>query len=193
MSSESSGAPPPGEVRVDLPAGVQARLDQNELFVKGPRGEVHRPVPLGALRVTAQGQTVTLALLLPSGRKKARALINAWERHVANMGQGVTRGFEARMKVVAAHFPMKVAIKDHSVVIENFLGEKYPRTASILPGVEAKVDGEFVVLMGPDIERVGQSAANIERTTKIRDYDPRVFQDGIYIVDKARPRAAEGP
>ncbi len=49
-----------------------------------------------------------------------------------------------------------------------------------------------MILSGPDIERVGQSAANIERTTKIRDYDPRVFQDGIYIVDKARPRAAEG-
>jgi large subunit ribosomal protein L6 len=192
MSSESSGAPAPGEVRVDLPAGVQARLDKDILILKGPHGEVHRPVPLGALRVTPEGHTVTLTLLVPSERKKARSLINTWERHVANMARGVTLGFEARMKVVAAHFPMKVAVKDHSVVIENFLGEKYPRTAHILPGVEAKVDGEFVVLSGSDIERVGQSAANIERTTKIRDYDPRVFQDGIYIVDKPHPKAAEG-
>ena len=192
MSSDGAPAAVSGEIRVDLPAGVQARLDKGQLVVKGPHGEVHRPVPLGALRVTAQGTTVTLGLVVPSERKRARSLINTWERHVANMAQGVTHGFEARMKVVAAHFPMKVSVKDHSVVIENFLGEKYPRTASILPGVEAKVDGEFVVLTGSDIERVGQSAANIERTTKIRDYDPRVFQDGIYIVDKARPRAAEG-
>jgi len=192
MSSESSGAPPPGEIRVDLPAGVTARLEQEMLILKGPHGEVRRPVPLGALRVTIEGHAVTLALLVPSERKKARSLINTWERHVANMAQGVTHGFEARMKVVAAHFPMKVAVKDHTVVIDNFLGEKYPRTASILSGVEAKVDGEFVILSGPDIERVGQCAANIERTTKIRHYDPRVFQDGIYIVDKARPRATEG-
>jgi large subunit ribosomal protein L6 len=192
MSSESSGTPPPGEVRVDLPSGVTARLDGDVLIVKGPHGEVRRSVPLGALRLTIAGSSVTFTLLVPSERKKARSLINTWERHVANMAQGVTRGFETRMKVVAAHFPMKVAVKDHSVVIENFLGEKYPRTASILPGVEAKVDGEFLLLSGPDIERVGQSAANVERTTKIRDYDPRVFQDGIYIVDKARPRAAEG-
>ncbi|MGC2289620.1 MAG: 50S ribosomal protein L6 [Thermoplasmata archaeon] len=191
MSSESSGAPPPGEIRVDLPAGVHARLDKNTLFVKGPHGEVHRPIPLGALRVSTEGQAVTLTLLVPSERKKARSLINTWERHVANMTAGVTHGFEARMKVVAAHFPMKVAVKDHSVVIENFLGEKFPRTAPLLSGVEAKVDGEFVILSGPDIERVGQSAANIERTTKIRDYDPRVFQDGIYIVDKARPKVTE--
>lgn len=179
-------------VRVELPARITARLEGETLFVKGPRGEVHRRVPLGALRVAVEGSTVTVALLVPSVRKKARSLVNTWERHVANMARGVTGGFEARMKVVAAHFPMKVAVKDHAVVIENFLGEKYPRTAVILPGVEAKVDGEFVVLSGPDLERVGQSAANIERTTKIRDYDPRVFQDGIYIIEKARPRAAEG-
>ncbi len=192
MSSESSGAPALGEVRVDLPAGVQARLEKEMLVVQGPHGEVHRPVPLGALRVTTEAGAVTLTLLLPSERKKARSLINTWERHVANMALGVTHGFEARMKVVAAHFPMKVAVKERSVVIENFLGEKYPRTAALLSGVEAKVDGEFVILTGPDIERVGQSAANIEQTTKIRDYDPRVFQDGIYIVEKARPKAAEG-
>jgi large subunit ribosomal protein L6 len=192
MSSESSGAAAPAEIHVDLPAGVQARLDKDQLVLKGPHGELHRPVPLGALRVSVKGPAITLSLVVPSERKKARSLINTWERHVANMAQGVTRGFEARMKVVAAHFPMKVSVKEHSVVIENFLGEKYPRTASILPGVEAKVDGEFVILTGADIERVGQSAANIERTTKIRDYDPRVFQDGIYIVDKARPRGAEG-
>jgi large subunit ribosomal protein L6 len=192
MSSEGSGAPSPGQIRVDLPAGVHARLQKDTLFVKGPHGEVHRTVPLGALRVTASEKAVTLTLLVPSERKKARSLINTWERHVGNMAQGVTHGFESRMKVVAAHFPMKVAVKDHSVVIENFLGEKYPRTASILPGVQAKVEGEYVILSGPDIERVGQSAANIERTTKIRDYDPRVFQDGIYIVDKAHPKATEG-
>ena len=192
MSSDGAAAPAPGELRIELPAGVQARLDQGQLVVKGPHGEVHRLVPVGALQVTPQGQAVSLRLVVPSGRKQARALLNTWERHVANMAAGVTRGFEARMKVVAAHFPMKVAVKERSVVIENFLGEKYPRTASLLPGVEARVEGEFVILSGPDIEQVGQSAANIERTTKIRDYDPRAFQDGIYIVSKARPRTAEG-
>ena len=102
-----------------------------------------------------------------------------------NLESGVTKGFEAKMKAVAAHFPMKVAVKDSTLVIENFLGEKFPRTAPLIPGVQAQVDGDFVVLSGTDIEQVGQSCANIERATKIRDYDPRVFQDGIYIVERA--------
>jgi large subunit ribosomal protein L6 len=83
---------------------------------------------------------------------------------------------------------MKLQVKEDHLLIENFLGEKYPRTATIVPGVTATVEGDFVVLRGPDIELVGRCAATIERTTHIRDYDPRVFQDGIYIIERAHPR-----
>ena len=61
----------------------------------------------------------------------------------------------------------------------------FRRSAPLLPGTKAVVDGELVVLEGTDVEQVGQSAANIERATHIRDYDPRVFQDGIYLVRSA--------
>ena len=48
--------------------------------------------------------------------------------------------------------------------------------------VQNKVD---VIVSGADIEKVGQTAANIERSCKIRKRDRRVFQDGIYITSKA--------
>ena len=48
--------------------------------------------------------------------------------------------------------------------------------------VKNKVD---VIVTGADIEKVGQTAANIERACRIRKRDRRVFQDGIYIVAKA--------
>src|SRR2546426_878679 len=53
------------------------------------------------------------------------------------------------------------------------------------PRVRGGVEGDQVVLEGPDLEAVSQTAANIERATKIKGFDPRVFQDGIYIVAKA--------
>ncbi|MGP8076544.1 MAG: 50S ribosomal protein L6, partial [Thermoplasmata archaeon] len=90
----------------------------------------------------------------------------------------------------AAHFPMKVQVKENHILIENFLGEKHPRSSDLLPGTTAKVDGEFVILSGYDIEQVGQSAANIERASRIREYDPRVFQDGIYLVERAHLKGA---
>ncbi len=191
MSTDAPSAAAGGaRVRVDLPGGVTARLDGDALVVRGPHGEVRRKFPVEMLSATAAAGGVELALRRPSQRKAHRALLHTWERHVANQVRGVTVGFEARLKIVAAHFPMKVQVKGHSLVIENFLGEKYPRTAPLTPDVEAKVDGEVVTVAGADIERVGQAAATIERTTRIRDYDPRVFQDGIYIVEKARPREA---
>ncbi|EQD29042.1 50S ribosomal protein L6P, partial [mine drainage metagenome] len=76
------------------------------------------------------------------------------------------------------------------VVIENFLGEKFPRISKLRPGTKAQVEGEFVLLSGTDVEQVGQSAANIERTTRIRNYDPRVFQDGIYLIERAHLKEA---
>jgi large subunit ribosomal protein L6 len=172
-------------VEVPLPAGVKVTLQGPTLSVKGPLGTASRGFPHDALRVATSGGHVTLTLSIPANRKRAQALLHTWESHTKNLLDGVTKGFEAKMKAVAAHFPMKVAVKDSTLVIENFLGEKHPRNAPLVPGVAARVEGDFVVLEGIDIEQVGQSAANIERATHIRDYDPRVFQDGIYIVERA--------
>jgi large subunit ribosomal protein L6 len=175
-------------VTVPIPKGVTMTVGRRTLTAKGPLGTVTRPFPNDVLAFTVASGEATLKLQIPANRRQAQALLHAWERHVGNLTVGVTKGFEARMKVVAAHFPMKVQAKETELVIENFLGEKYPRTAVLVPGVTAKVDGDFVVLSGHDVELVGQSAANIERTTRIRDYDPRVFQDGIYLVDRAHPK-----
>ena len=73
--------------------------------------------------------------------------------------------------------------------ITNLFGEKVPRIASlpwspndVKVEVKNKVD---VIVSGSDIEKVGQTAANIERACRIRKRDRRVFQDGIYIVANA--------
>ena len=181
----STDDPRRDRVTIPLPKGVTVRLHDGRVAVKGPKAEVARPFPADVLEIDSREGRAELVLKLPPNRRRAQALLHTWESHVKNMVSGVTVGFEAKMKVVAAHFPMKVAVKDSSLVIENFLGEKFPRTASLHDGVAASVEGEFVVLSGADIERVGQSCANIERATHIRDYDPRVFQDGIYIVERA--------
>jgi large subunit ribosomal protein L6 len=175
---------------VDLPKGVTLAVDGLTLRAKGPLGSIARPFPADVLALQVEGGTATLTLRLPPGRKASQALLGTWAAHVRNLAQGLTLGVEAKLKVVAAHFPMKVAVKGEELVIDNFLGEKYPRSTRLVPGTKATVDGEFVVLTGNDLEQVGQSAANIERTTKIRDYDPRVFQDGIYLVERAHFKEA---
>ena len=179
-----------GREEVALPKGVSLSLDGRMLRAKGPLGEVARSFPADALSLTVAGGKATLELKLPVHRKRSQALLRTWAAHLRNLAGGLTRGVEARMKVVAAHFPMKVQVRGEELVIENFLGEKHPRSTRLLPGTKAVVDGDFVTLSGHDVEQVGQSAANIERATRIRDYDPRVFQDGIYLVERAHLKEA---
>jgi large subunit ribosomal protein L6 len=49
-----------------------------------------------------------------------------------------------------------------------------------------EIRGQEVIVEGIDKEECGQTAANLEQATKIKDKDPRVFQDGIYIVEKPK-------
>jgi large subunit ribosomal protein L6 len=79
---------------------------------------------------------------------------------------------------------MQVKVEGKNIVISNFLGEKKPRVANILGETTVKASGDEVVISGINKEDVGQTAANIEQLTKIKRFDPRVFQDGIYIVEK---------
>ena len=70
-------------------------------------------------------------------------------------------------------------------VIDNFIGERHPRTSKIVGSTRIKISGDKVTVTGPDKEETGQTAANIEQATVIKGYDIRVFQDGIYITKKA--------
>ena len=179
-----------GRETIALPKGVSFAIVDRVLIAKGPLGEIRRPFPIDALDFASAGGAVTIALRVPVHRRRHQALLRTWAAHVRNLAGGLTAGVEAKMKVVAAHFPMKVAVRGEELVIENFLGEKHPRSTRLVPGTKATVEGEFVVLSGHDVEQVGQSAANIERATRIRDYDPRVFQDGIYLIERAHLKEA---
>ena len=92
--------------------------------------------------------------------------------------------FRYQMKVVFAHFPMKISVKGDYVVIDNFLGEKASRHAAVVGDSKVITKGSSVTIEGNDREGVGQTAANLERATIVKGRDIRVFQDGIYLVSK---------
>jgi large subunit ribosomal protein L6 len=167
---------------VDIPDGVEAKVDGLTVTVKGPKGEQSRTFPVSRIDIKMEGKTFVLRTELPG--KKDYALIGTFRSHINNLLIGVSQGFEYKMKIVYSHFPVKAGMKDEVFVIDNFLGEKHPRTANIVGDTKVVVKGDEVTLTGSNKEHVGQSAANIEQATKIKGYDPRVFQDGIYIVTK---------
>ena len=171
-----------GKDMVDIPEGVTVTIEDRKVTVKGQKVTLTREFPVSRISMTIQGSQVILICDLP--KKKENALLGTFRSHITNMIIGVTGGFEYKMKIVYSHFPVKTSVKGDKFVIDNFLGEKYPRTASILGDTKISVKGDEVILTGPDKEAVGQTSANIEQITRIKGYDPRVFQDGIYIISK---------
>jgi large subunit ribosomal protein L6 len=176
--------PKTNEVKRVVPfkQGAKVKLDGRMLEVSGKHGMVKREFSHPKLKMFIAGNELTVSTMNPS--RKELALLGTWEAHVKNMMRGVTEGFLYRMKIVYAHFPMKAIVKGKEFVIENFLGEKSPRSTDIIGDTKVQVKADIVELTGPNVEEVGQTAANIERACEIRGFDPRVFQDGIYIIEK---------
>jgi len=88
------------------------------------------------------------------------------------------------MKIVFVHFPMTVKVQGKKVVVENFVGERKPRTTNIVGETKVTIKGDDITIEGTDLNEVSQTAANIQTATKIRNKDLRKFLDGIYVYSK---------
>ena len=171
------------EATAEIPDGVTVSMDGTRVVVTGPKGTLTREMRFPGIAIAIADGIVTVSTGVT--RKRVVAMVGTLASHIRNMCRGVSDGYEYRMKVVFSHFPIQLELQGTTLVIDNFLGEKQSRFARIEPGVAAQVGNDAVTLSGIDKEKVGNSAANIEHATRIRNRDPRVFQDGIYIVERA--------
>lgn len=168
---------------VSIPKGVEVEVSVKQVMVRGPLGELKRD--FSHAPVAIKRKEGKLVVETPWPDKRRAAVVGTISSHVKNMITGVTKGFTYRLKIIFAHFPISVKVQDDKVVIENFSGERRPRTAKIKGDVEVDVKADEVTVRGIDIEDVSQTAANIQQATRIKKKDPRVFLDGIYIYEKS--------
>lgn len=173
-------------LHIQIPEGVEVEIEGRKVRVRGPKGAIERELWHPGVQIAIDESMNEVFIRTESTRKKQKAIAGTFASHINNMITGVREGFFYRLKAVHAHFPIQVAVtKDgRGVSISNFLGERRPRIAKLMDGVKVEIRGSEILVSGVDKEAVGQSAANIEQATRIKGYDPRVFQDGIYLVEK---------
>ena len=164
---------------IHIPDEVTATIDHLDLTVEGPNGSVTRRLWYPDISVDVEDELVVIET--DEDNAKTNSTVGTFESHITNMVHGVTEGWEYSMGVFYSHFPMQVSVQGDEVVIENFLGERAPRRTPVRGDTEVSVDGEELTISGPNIEDVGQTAADIEQLTRVSDKDTRVFQDGVYI------------
>jgi large subunit ribosomal protein L6 len=166
-----------------IPDGVSVNKDQNLITTNGSNGKVQKDFTKIPALIEVDKEKITIRSY--GNRKSDFALVNTVQSLIRNMIKGSTTGFTYKLKIVFAHFPISVKIKGQQVYIENFFGERSSRVSKIL-GKETKVtvQGDDILITGPNIENVSQTAANIETSTRIKNKDSRVFLDGVYIYSK---------
>jgi large subunit ribosomal protein L6 len=162
-----------------IPEGISVELKQGAVKVQGKLGTVERKYDARFMNVEKKGEEIAITAKGKTTRKMNAAL-GTLEAHLGNAFEGVTKGFEKHLAVVFAHFPITVEVKGREALVKNFLGEKIPRKADIIGATKVEAKGQDVFVRGSDSDDVGQTAANLVASTKVREKDVRRFQDGIY-------------
>ena len=169
---------------IEIPQGVEVNLEGFKVAVSGKLGRVEKdfasPLFRNEIKIKKDGGKITVSC--DSEKRKIKSMAGTAESHIKNMISGVTNGYTYKLKIVFMHFPMTVKAAGKEIVVQNFLGEKSVRKAETAGDVKVEIKDDEITVTGYNKEDVGQTAANIERATKISSRDRRVFQDGIFLV-----------
>ena len=171
--------------KLEIPATVQFEIKGRAVRVKGPRGTLQRDFRHIALDLYVKEEDGKKFLYVDShfSKRKPLSCLRTVVSHIQNLILGVTKGFEYKMRLVYAHFPININIEKKGEVVEirNFLGEKRVRVVPMLPGVTiSRSDGvkDELVLVGNSKENVSRSCALISQSVYVSGLDIRKFLDG---------------
>ncbi len=167
---------------LELQGKTSASFHDGVLTVTGPKGEVKRTFKQNTIALRVDGNKI----LMSSKRetKKDKKIMGSLVAHIKNMMRGSAEGHSYTLKICSGHFPMNVSVSGSKFTVKNFLGEKVPRTLHLKDGASVKVEGEMIHVTSPNKETAGQVSADIEQLTRRPGFDTRIFQDGIYLINK---------
>jgi large subunit ribosomal protein L6 len=171
---------------LDIPKGVKVILtENNQITIKGPNGTITKDFSHArGINMTLEDKKIIISTNFP--KSGTLALASTILNIIKNLIVGIKTNYQYFCKVCYSHFPCNVEVKREKkeLHVVNFLGERAPRVTKYLDNVDVKIEGDDVILIGPDKEMLGQTAANLKRCCRIKKKDPRVFQDGIYLYKK---------
>jgi len=170
------------EVTIEVPDKVKVAESHKILSVEGPLGKTRKNFKKIPVEVKVTGKRIELKSV--GTRKQDYAIFKTAESLINTLIKGVQTGYTFKMKIVYAHFPITVKTKDGKINVENFQGERAPRVSKIFGDTKVAVKGDDVVITGPVLTDVSQTAASLQQNTKVKNKDSRVFLDGIYLFEK---------
>ena len=147
-----------GRMPITVPPGVVVNIKNNEVSVKGPKGELKRVISPDMKLTLEDGK---LLVERPSDDKTHRAMHGLTRSLLANMVEGVTKGYEKNLEIVGVGF----RAEKEGANVSLRVGFTHSVSVKPRPGITLDVDAKNlnVKVTGIDKETVGQTAAEIRR------------------------------
>jgi large subunit ribosomal protein L6 len=181
-----------GKQPITIPAGVTFNFskENNKVSVKGPKGELHQQIEPDFIIKQENGE---VTLERPTEQKRHKAMHGLYRALIANMVEGVSKGYKAQMELVGVGYKANA----QSNVLELSLG--YSHNVFVAVPTELKVTAfqekggnPTIVLEGSDKQLIGQMAAKIKSLRKVEPYKGKGIRfTGEYVRRKAGKAAAK--
>jgi len=173
-----------GKRPIEVPTGVNIVLEPGRVAVTGPLGALQQDVPL---RMQIAQEDGTLTVTRPTERGEDRALHGLTRTLIANMVEGVTKGFEKRLEIQGVGY--RAALKGTDLELQ--VGYSHPVTIKPRTGISFEVPAPTqVVVRGTDKQQVGQTAAEIRKVRPPEPYKGKgIRYEGEYVRRKVGKRA----
>ena len=171
-----------GKLPIEIPSGVTVEVKNYVVTVKGPKGELQREIHPN-IKVEVKDNEVIVTR--PNDEKTNRSLHGLFRTLIANMIEGVTKGFEKKLEIIGIGYRAKAAKNK----ITLSLGFSHPIEYKAAEGIEFKMDEEkknIITVSGIDKQVVGEAAAKVRSFRKPEPYKGK----GIRYVDEYVARKA---
>lgn len=168
-----------GRKPIVIPAGVEVKIDGQNIAVKGPKGTLNSTIhPL----MTVKAENGEIVVTRPNDEKEARSLHGLTRSLVNNMVEGVTNGYKKELEIQGVGYR---ASKQGKTLVMN-LGYSHPVEVPETDGITIDVpDANHITINGIDKQRVGQFAAEVREKRPPEPYKGKgIRYVGEYVIHK---------
>lgn len=175
-----------GRKPIAIPAGVEVKVADNVVTVKGPKGELSQNIHPN-MQIDVEGAVVTVSR--PDDSKINRSLHGLSRTLIANMVEGVSTGFKKELEIVGIGYR---AAKEGKNLVMN-LGFSHQVIMPEIDGITIEVPGpNKIVISGPDKQKVGQFAAEVREKRPPEPYKGKGVRYAGEVVRKKEGKAGKG-
>jgi large subunit ribosomal protein L6 len=173
-----------GKAPIEIPSGVNVSLSPGRVMVNGPLGELSQQVPA---RMNIEQENGTITVTRPTERGEDRALHGLTRSLIANMVEGVTKGFEKRLELQGVGY--RAALQGADLRLD--VGYSHPVVMKPPQGITFEVPVPTqIVVKGVDKQQVGQIASEVRRVRPPEPYKGKgIRYEGEYVRRKVGKRA----